>query len=69
MEPTLPDRYKILDELGAGGMGTVYKVFDSILDKVFALKVLRFDARSSPNEALRFQKEAKAAEISSIKIS
>lgn len=61
MEPTLPDRYKILDELGAGGMGTVYKVFDSILDKVFALKVLRFDARSSPNEALRFQKEAKAA--------
>ncbi len=61
MEPALPDRYKILDKIGAGGMGTVYKVFDSILDKVFALKVLRFDARSSPNEVLRFQKEAKAA--------
>ena len=60
-EPKLPERYKLLEELGSGGMGTVYKVFDSVLDKVFALKVLRFNATTNPNEALRFQKEAKAA--------
>lgn len=60
-QPKLPERYKLLEELGSGGMGTVYKVFDSVLDKEFALKVLRFNTRTNPNEALRFQKEAKAA--------
>jgi serine/threonine protein kinase len=60
-DPKIPDRYELLDRLGTGGMGTVYKVHDKILDKTFALKMLRFNVGASPADALRFQKEAKAA--------
>lgn len=58
--PKLPDRYEILGTLGAGGMGTVYKVHDSTLDKIVALKVLRIGTGSSDELLVRFNQEARA---------
>ncbi len=34
------DRYVVLEQIGSGGMGTIYKVQDKVLDEVLALKVL-----------------------------
>jgi serine/threonine protein kinase len=56
-------RYKILEQLGEGGMATVYKAHDSRLDRFVAIKVIRTDqfAPSILNEMMnRFEREAKA---------
>lgn len=51
-------RYEILNELGRGGMGVVYKARDTRLDRDVAIKVLR---TTSEDEAIRLGQEAKAA--------
>jgi serine/threonine protein kinase len=56
-------RYKILEQLGEGGMATVYKAHDSRLDRFVAIKVIRTDqfAPNILNEMMnRFEREAKA---------
>ena len=35
-------RYEVLDELGGGGMGDVYRIWDSATDRELALKKLKF---------------------------
>ncbi len=54
-----PEKYEILERIGAGGMGTIYKARQILLDKLMAIKVLsRCD---DANANVRFQVEAKAA--------
>ncbi|PWU02524.1 MAG: hypothetical protein C5B53_01545, partial [Candidatus Melainabacteria bacterium] len=57
----LGDRYEILETIGQGGMGTVYRVRDKVLEKEFAVKVLRDDFATNPTAIERFKQEADAA--------
>src|SRR5687767_5924193 len=52
--------YEILSNLGAGGMGEVYKAHDTRLDRVVAIKVLPAAFASDPERLVRFEREAKA---------
>ena len=53
--------YKILEKIGAGGMGVVYKAQDTKLDRMVALKFISPQSLKSKEEKARFIQEAKAA--------
>ncbi len=53
--------FKVLEALGAGGMGVVYLAEDTKLDRQVALKVLPPHALASENDRARFYREARAA--------
>ena len=53
--------YEILEKLGEGGMGVVYKAFDTHLDRLVAVKVLPPDKVADADRKRRFIQEAKAA--------
>ncbi|QEF97598.1 Serine/threonine-protein kinase PK-1 [Stieleria maiorica] len=52
--------YQILDLVGRGGMGAVYRAVQTDLDRIVALKIILISNVAHPNATARFEREAKA---------
>src|SRR2546423_8239598 len=55
------DNFVILETVGVGGMGTVYKARDTLLDRFVALKLLRRDLEGGLDSTAELRQEARAA--------
>jgi len=54
-------KYQLLEKIGQGGMGTVYKAFHTLLKRIVALKVLPPNRLKDPQAVSRFRREIEAA--------
>lgn len=55
------DRFRIVSEVGVGGMGKVFQAVEQHSNKVFALKVMHNHLKNDPTNRMRFEREAKVA--------
>lgn len=62
----LAERYEILESIGGGGMGQVYKARHTLMNRIVAIKVLHRHLISSGDALKRFQLEAQAASCLSL---
>ncbi|MEN3325939.1 MAG: eukaryotic-like serine/threonine-protein kinase [Acidobacteriota bacterium] len=53
--------YRVVEKIGEGGQGTVYKVIDTTLDRPAVIKVIPPDLTDSASNLVRFEREAKLA--------
>ncbi|GAG05187.1 unnamed protein product, partial [marine sediment metagenome] len=58
---TFASRYEVIEELGKGGMGKVYRVFDKKIEEEVALKLIRPEISSDKKTIERFRNELKVA--------
>ena len=58
---TFAGRYQIIEELGSGGMGKVYKAYDTEVKEKVAIKLLRPEIAADPRTIERFRNELKLA--------
>jgi serine/threonine-protein kinase len=58
---TIKDTYELLDVLGTGGMGTVFRARHVVIDRPYALKCLHPHLAEKPEVVQRFVQEARAA--------
>jgi len=59
--PMIIGNYQLLSPLGSGGMGTVYKTFDTALQRFVAVKLMRKELASNAQFVADFTREARAA--------
>jgi serine/threonine protein kinase len=59
-EPVFVDRFELLDELGDGSFGYVFKARDTELDRIVALKVQRAGDMATDEDVARFLREARS---------
>ncbi|MDB4966552.1 MAG: pkn3, partial [Myxococcales bacterium] len=57
----LGGRYRLLERLGQGGMGTVYRATHTLMDKPVAVKILRAELATDAEAVARFHREARSA--------
>ncbi|MGM0596236.1 MAG: serine/threonine protein kinase [Myxococcota bacterium] len=57
----LGDKLTLVKKIGHGGMGSVYKARHEVLERIFAVKILRSEMRKDPVIVERFKREARAA--------
>jgi serine/threonine-protein kinase len=58
--PRTVGKYRLLEEVQAGGMGVVYKAHDTKLDRIIALKMIKGGLLATDEEVFRFRQEALA---------
>jgi hypothetical protein len=61
LQEAIGDRYRLVELLGRGGMGIVFRAHEIALDREVALKVLALDPVLAPDAFARFEREAKLA--------
>ena len=60
MSERLAGRYELLEPIGSGGMGQVWRARDTVLERAVAVKVLPEDVAAEPTRRQRFEREARA---------
>ena len=60
-QPSRIGRYEVLERVGRGGMGVLYRGRDTVLDREVAIKVMAGDFSSDETARIRFFREARAA--------
>ncbi|MBA3856311.1 MAG: hypothetical protein C0507_05315 [Cyanobacteria bacterium PR.3.49] len=63
LNAVLAEKYRVLNEVGRGGMSVVYKGVQEFVDREVAIKILQSQLVSDPTSVKRFQQEAQAASL------
>lgn len=58
LDSVIDGRYRVVERIGAGGMGTVYRAQQLTIERDVAVKFLRADAYGDPRQVRRFEREA-----------